>query len=201
MSNPNPKNPRKRHPSNCQCTPCQWKKETESWAAGKRVRPEVGSKALVTAEGQEILEVDAPKGNVSPRERVLQYISLRTEFPTDSITEIAQRMGISRTWLNQVIYKATKEGWLRYSNPVERFEMEIVPKVVDNIGHFIDLKDKQMTIEAAKGAGIFKSHQAVKVENDTPQAVLALKIETAPGGDIKIAAGTIVGKAREEVYE
>jgi hypothetical protein len=35
-----------------------------------------------------------------------------------------------------------------------------------------------MTIEAAKGIGLFKSYQAVKVENVNPSMVLAIKFET-----------------------
>lgn len=160
------------------------------------------AKALSTqTQPREIIEVDHPKGQVPNKDRVLQYVALRAEFPQDRMMDIAQKMGIGRQTLYHHIQKATREGWLKYSDPSERFEMEIVPKVVDNINHFIDLKDKQMTIEAAKGAGIFKSHQAVKVENDAPQAVLALKIETAPGAEVKIMAGSIVGRGREVVGE
>ena len=145
--------------------------------------------------------MDAPKWSITPRERVLEYIKLRSEHKTATMKEIAGMMDLTSNGLYVALRKGIQGGWLKYSDPAERFEMEIVPKVVDNIDHYINLKDKQMTIEAAKGAGIFKTHQAVKVENDTPQAVLALKIETVPGTDIKIAAGSIVGKAREEINE
>ena len=131
----------------------------------------------------------------SHRARVVQWIALRAKGLTNK--EIATALGIAPRSLNNAIYRANKAGWLKYNNPTERFENEIIPKVVDNIDHWINLKDKTMTIEAAKGAGIFKSHQAVKVEGDAPQTVLALKIETMEGGEAKILTGHVVGRARE----
>ena len=131
----------------------------------------------------------------SNRARVLQWIELRSQGLTNA--EIAPIIGITHGSLRMILLRASREGWLKYNDPRERFQNEIVPKVVDNIQHFIDAKDRTMTIEAAKGAGIFQSHQAIKVEGDAPQTVLALKIETVEGGETKVLTGHVVGKARE----
>ena len=50
-----------------------------------------------------------------------------------------------------------------------------------------------MTIETAKGTGVFQTHQAVRLESDTPQAVLALNIQMAPPNEPKQVGGSIVG--------
>ena len=131
----------------------------------------------------------------SNRARVLQWIELRSQGLTNA--EIAPIIGITHGALRTTLLRASREGWLKYNDPRERFHNEIVPKVVDNIEHFINAKDRTMTIEAAKGAGIFQSHQAIKVEGDAPQTVLALKIETVEGGETKVLTGHVVGKARE----
>jgi len=130
------------------------------------------------------------------RMRVLRFVQLRAQGLRN--TEIAEILGITPHTLNTYICRAAKDGWLKFTDPMERFAMEIVPKVVDNIEYYIDKKDKTMTIEAAKGGGIFKNYQAIKMETNAPQAVLALKIETiSPDRQKVISAGNIVGKAKE----
>lgn len=129
------------------------------------------------------------------KDKVVTYVRLKAEGWSKK--EIAERMGIKPETLNVYLRKATQEGWLRIEDPLERFQTQLVPRIVDNIEFFLKAKDRTMTIEAAKGAGIFKSHQALKVESDGPQTVLALKIETAPGQETKIAQGVILGTARE----
>jgi len=109
--------------------------------------------------------------------------------------EIAPLLGLKPTTLNTMIWKATKQGWLKFDNPAERLEQELSHVVVDNIEHHLSKKDKQMTIEAAKGLGLFKSHQAVKVESDAPQTVLALKIEST-GESQPSVVGNVVGRPK-----
>lgn len=114
--------------------------------------------------------------------------------------DIAARLGIQPQTLNTLISKATKAGWLKFDNPEERLEHELTPLIVDNIKHYLVEGDKKMTIEAAKGVGLFKSHQAVKVEGNDQQMVLAIKIETPNGFDpATVVAGTIVGKPKTPV--
>ena len=193
-----------KHLADCTCTPCLGAKEALTLAnrAGwTDLEPqtkfdEVLQETPATQLGP--LYVDLPpleRQDKSARARVTEYLAYRTAG-VKTQQEIAEKMGIARRTLQTLLWRAGKEGWLVYTDPTERFEQEIIPHVVDNIAHFIKQKDRTMTIEAAKGAGIFKSHQAVKVESDQPQTVLALKIETAPQMDVKVAAGQIVGTPR-----
>ncbi len=129
------------------------------------------------------------------RGRIVEFIGMRANGMSN--VAIAKAMGIHPHTLNTHICKAIKDGWLKFDDPVSRFENEIVPKVVDNIDFFINQRDKTMTIEAAKGAGVFKSYQAIRTETTAPQTILAIKIETiSPLKAKEISVGHIVGKAR-----
>lgn len=115
-----------------------------------------------------------------------------------NLVEVAERLDLSHSTVRNIVHKGNKLGLIQYDDPFERFENQIIPKVVDNIEYWIDQKDKKMTIEAAKGAGVFKAHQAIKVEGQAPQTVLALKIEMpeASGHEAKTIVGHVVGKPR-----
>jgi predicted transcriptional regulator len=101
-----------------------------------------------------------------------------------TVRQIAAERGIAYDTLKSYIYKATKAGELVHDSIADRLEYEIIPKVVDNVNTFLDEKSEKMTIEAAKGLGVFKSYQAVKVENATPSMVLAIKFENS---DVQVA--------------
>lgn len=174
---------------------------------------EAGSGFLIISEDAPRTAVDGPSEaftrvlNPTPahplkvlkdgqRANVLRYAQLKADGHKKS--EIASRMGISVESLDNQVRRAVKEGWLVIEDPHERFQTEIVPEVVENIKFFIKKKDLKMTIEAAKGAGIFKSHAALKVEGEAPQTILALKIEMPPSmaaNPPKITG--IVGKPRK----
>lgn len=115
-----------------------------------------------------------------------------------NLTEIADKLDLSYSTVKNIVSKGNKQGLIQYDDPFERFENMLIPKVVDNIEYWLNEKDKKMTIEAAKGAGIFKAHQAIKVEGQAPQTVLALKIEMpeASGLESKTIVGHVVGKPR-----
>ena len=130
------------------------------------------------------------------RDRILQFIAIRNAEPNLTHADIARKLGLAPKSLYTLISKATREGWLIFSDPVSRIENEIIPKVVDNLSHYLDLKDKQVTIETAKGT-IFKKYAEENGINEIPQTILALKIEKADGPDIKVAIGSIVGKPRQ----
>ncbi len=160
--------------------------------------PSAKNQAKVIKDADGILRADVDQDDrfiTKARRNVARFLEMRLEGKDRA--EIAQALGVSSHQLNVQIRQAVKDGWLVFTDPLERFQEQIVPKVVDNIDHFIGLKDKQMTIEAAKGAGIFKSHQAIKTETDAPPTILALKIETSPATDVKVETGAIMGVARE----
>lgn len=192
------------HPANCLCPPCQRTKKTESGGTGKR-DPKARDKARAQ-KIKNISDVVVPPNQPpvfmednSFRARLAQIAAFKAMGL--NLTEIADRLGLAYSTVKNIVSKANQQGLIHYDDPFERFENMIIPKVVENIEYWIDQKDKKMTIEAAKGAGIFKAHQAIKVEGQAPQTILALKIEMpeAPQKDTKVIEGQIVGKPRRLV--
>lgn len=133
------------------------------------------------------------------RGRVAEWYTWRQRDPKLTNAEIAEKLGITPETLGTYIKKATKEGWLVFTDPFSRLEHEIAPQVIDNIAFYLSEKggrDKQMTIEAAKGF-VFKQYLDSKGINEAPQTVLALKIETAAQDTpIKVGSGHVVGAPR-----
>lgn len=192
------------HKPNCVCPPCQRAKETQLGGAGKR-----DPKAATKARAKKIKnpsDVVVPPGQPpvfmednSFKARLAQIAAFKAMGL--NLQETADQLGLAYSTVKNIVTKANKQGLIQYDDPFERFENAIIPKVVDNIEYWIDQKDKKMTIEAAKGAGIFKAHQAIKVEGQAPQTILALKIEMpeAYGFESKVVEGHIVGKPRRLV--
>lgn len=141
----------------------------------------------------------------SARSRVAEWIKLRATEPGISNKEVARRLGISDRTLNGHIYRASKEGWLVFDDPLLAIEYEILPKVTANLNHFLDIKDRTVTIETAKGT-LFKAYQDSKGMSDAGHTILALKIETSSttpnkegvieGEVVRAVVGEIVGKGR-----
>ena len=132
----------------------------------------------------------------SARSRVYSWIQMRATEPGIKTAEMARRLGITPGTLNSVIYKARKEGWLVFDDPMSKLEHDIIPQTVDNLKKFVDAGDKTVTIEVAKGT-IFKQFQEAKGISDAPVTVLALKIEAPEaGGEVKVMTGQIVGRPR-----
>lgn len=178
------------HKEHCLCNACKRKTEALVGRDGVEKLAREARAQLELIQQEKVIRVHTG----STRDKMVTYAKLQAEGYSKK--DIADRMGIAVRTLTTYIRQASKEGWLKIEDPVERFHTEIVPNVVDNIAHFIKIKDKQMTIEAAKGAGIFKSHQAMKVETDAPQTILALKIEMPPGATELPKITGIVGKPR-----
>ena len=147
-------------------------------------------KDIINADFPIFVEAKTYKG------RIAQWAKWRSEEPGITNNEIAQRLGILPHSLNTLITKAKKEGWLVFEDPMLRLEHEIIPKTIDNLNHFLDAKDKQVTIETAKGT-IFKQFQEAKGISDAPKTILALKFEKPEGLEPVVVTGTIVGKPRK----
>lgn len=130
----------------------------------------------------------------SNRASIAQWAQWRAIEPGISNKEIAKRLGISPTSLRTLIYRASKEGWLQFNDPVASLQYQLMPKVVRNLDYYLEEGDKQVTIEVAKGT-LFK--QYLQEEGLAPHEannIIAIKIETAPGGTPQ--RGTIVGVPR-----
>ena len=134
--------------------------------------------------------------NSDVRAKAAKIMALRISGVSDE--QIAKEVGIQPRTLRQYLWLAAKNGWLRFDDPADRLEYELAPKIVDNIAHHLNLKDKVMTIEAAKGIGLFKTHQSLKNEGVIQQTVLALKIEFPTDAPRLVPPGAILGVARTE---
>lgn len=138
----------------------------------------------------------------SERDRIAQWIELRALDPNITNKEAAIKMGLAPRTLNTLISKATREGWLKFDDPLSRLEFDLIPRTLDNLNHFLKKKDRTVTVEVAKGT-IFKQFQESKGIMDTPTTVLALKIESPASqngalenSNVKIVQGTIVGRPK-----
>lgn len=200
------------HKPDCKCRPCSGSRKRKAQAelgaagaGGENLAPKAPKrkvKALVKAERHsepvEIIHADGvfDKHQRSHRDRVSQWLLMRQKGMKNG--EIAAQMGIQLQTLHTYLSKATKEGWLIFDDPAERLEHEIAPLVVENVKEFLgptveDRHRVKMTIETAKGLGLFQSHQAVKVEGGDSKTALVLNIEFT-GDPTKVTkGGNIVG--------
>lgn len=114
--------------------------------------------------------------------------------------EIAEQLGHSEDVLRQYLSRAYKRGWIatrEMDSPDDALDL-LKNKVVRNVEEFLDKGDKEMTVEAAKGLGMFKTHQVVKGEN-VSQIGMALRVQVEmppmPTGQapVSIRPGTIGG--------
>lgn len=134
------------------------------------------------------------------RDRIADWAIMRATRPNITNKDIAGELGITEATLNVMITRATKEGWLVFEDPMKRLEHELAPIATSNLRAFLDEKDKQVTIEVAKGI-LFPAYKEHKGIQDAPQTVLAIKIEPAQGSpegsmEVKDFSGTIVGTPR-----
>ena len=134
----------------------------------------------------------------SHRDRVAEWVLLRSQGMKNA--DIAAKMGIQVNSLHTLVSKAVKAGWLVFESPADRLEFELAPMVVENVRGFLEAKDRQVTLEAAKGLGLFKTHQALKVEGDQAPAVIAIRIDMLEPAIVR-PGGTIVGTPKLPTIE
>lgn len=186
----------KKHRKNCSCLTCQQARTGAEEAGSLAIRdsvPAIPKEEVILAESP---IVTYPIGN-SAKDRVIQWLFIRGQNPDVTIVDAAKEIGIGARTLSAHIRKATAEGWLEFSNPLEKLEFKVIPRAVDNLLKYLEKGDKQVTIEVAKGT-IFKSYQESQGINRAPQTVLALRIESIPsdGVNIGVIEGKILGKPK-----
>lgn len=131
------------------------------------------------------------------RRHIATWAAMRAGEPGLSTRKAAERLGLTYGTLRAYITRARKEGWLTFDDPIDKVEYELIPKIVDNLNYWLELKDKKVTVEAAKGT-LFPMYQAAKgIQQETTQTVLALKIESPAGDTVQIVTGEIVGTPRK----
>ena len=185
----------------CKCYPCSARRrKQEAIVSGARVggmllaAQHVPEKAITDKNG---VKKAAPK---DIRERVAQFLQLDIAFPSATKAELAEKMGLTAKRLYEIIQKGRETGLIKFVDPIDRIDYELIPKIVENLNYFLDAKDKTVTIEAAKGT-IFKAYQDSKGISDSNSMVLALKIEMPEAMDAKILTGHIVGKPKALLEE
>ena len=196
---------------NCACNACKARRrEASAFAlsdrAGERpVKALAKSAQDLDIQTKAVIEADMvayPVRNErgAPRMHILNWVQMRAIDPTISVADAAKRIGVSKYYLNGLIARASKEGWLRFDDPLSRLEFQIVPKTIDNLNFYLDAKDKQVTLETAKGT-IFKQYQESKGVTESHTTVLALKLEMPEGDDMKIVGGHVVGKPKIQIED
>lgn len=136
----------------------------------------------------------------SLRATIGRWLHIRNTEPNLTNVQIAERLNLSYRTLLTYISRANKSGILKFEDPLDRIEYDLIPKVVDNLDYWLKKNDKQVTLETAKNT-IFKVYQDSKGISEAPQTVLALKIEQAPPEVGEIVKGVVVGKARSMNHE
>lgn len=179
----------------CRCPGCTARRRK---AEALFIAARDGGAALENKDVKEVIEADegimvaSPIGRgqdpVVDKDRIGRWLVLRATDPGITLAEASTKIGIAARTLSRSINRAVKEGWLKFDDPLERVEHEIIPKTLDNLSRFLDEGDRVVTIEAAKGT-VFPAYKASKEVGHSTQPILALKIELAPGIDPTIAIG------------
>lgn len=161
---------------------------------------------------EEVLEADnavwltkaqrqgAPQALGGPRERIAAWLMLRAVEPNLTVKAAAERLGVARSTLHSDIVKAVEQGWLRFDESMDQVRYQVIPKVVRNLNHFLDIGDRQVTIETAKGTVFKQFAEAEGLVDNKQVTVLALKLElpeTPQGQEPLTLTGKIVGRPKE----
>jgi len=186
------------HKPGCQCYPCaSRRRKAEALLDGDGVETHDSDK-------NQVINADLPAlvaKDRTGRGRITEWIAMRALEPNISNNEVAERLGIQPHSLNSLIGRAVREGWLKFDNPLDRMEHEIIPLTMDKLKKLIKDDDKTAIIETAKGV-IYPMFKESRGMHENQQTVLAIKIEYPKKDsnsnetvDAKvIGSGNIVGK-------
>jgi len=114
--------------------------------------------------------------------------------------EAAARLGITYGTMRQYFFKAGQEGWLVTPDLEEHLTFSTAHKVVANIEKALAQEaggspsDMPMTIEAAKGLGLFKRHEVVQNDQAPAMMALSVKIEQPTGNEPELTVGSVGGE-------
>lgn len=148
-----------------------------------------------------------PKPITDPRLRkvVSQILALKVMGHTRA--EIAEQLQLTENTVKTYLFRARKKGYLTandFDDPHEILDTVIKPKVVENIERLLDwrhsetgLPSMDMTIETAKGLGVFQNHSVAKGSGAvmSPSAfALKVQIQLPPGATTAdVRAGSMGG--------
>ena len=176
------------------CRPCK-----AARGEGVRAKPVIKAPPVAEAdvmtddldsEAQALTVIEAAPTH-SLRNTIAQWRLHRIRNPKWTTARIAEEMGMAKGSLYHSISKARKKGILVLKELDDQIEHVLIPKTVENIGHYLEQGDKEMTIQAAKGFGIFKSGSAAT--SDGTATVIGIKIELPKPNEAAAAGVTDPG--------
>lgn len=183
-ANPKSKGGPATHRPGCGCRPCSSRRRTEE-ALARRAGDDGEPSTLpakVEAPKLEAELSDLPAIPISRmKQNVAKWLTMKTADPDLTNKEIAEQLGIALRTLNNTLYKARKEGWLQFHDPLDELKYGMIPKVVDNLNLFLDARDRTVTLEAAKATLFREFANKEGIADAPPTTILALKIELPEG--------------------
>lgn len=126
------------------------------------------------------------KGKV--RKTVAAIIALKVQGY--STAEIAEQLQLKPASVRQYLWIAGRNGWLNTQDPHEKAHSELVHRAVSNLEEWMHardartgLPDKDITLAAASGLGIFGGGPAQQQEHQATN-ILAIQITMPQGGNL-----------------
>lgn len=115
-----------------------------------------------------------------------------------SAEDISQETGYTVKTIKAYLCRAAMEGLFKPVDPADTLEYRLSHKIVANIEKALDGDDmkatqQEMTIQGAKGLGLFKTYDSSKTEQQTQMTALTVRIESPEGGSAEVRVGTIGG--------
>lgn len=129
--------------------------------------------------------------------KLAAYLTFKSQDPGISQQQMADKLGMNKAALNKMLYRAGRDGLLRFDEPLNRLKYEALPLVAENLIEFLKDKDKTTTIEVFKGT-LAREYQADLGINDNQITMLGIKIEPAERTEWR---GTIVGVGRGQAEQ
>lgn len=117
-----------------------------------------------------------------------------------STDEIAEHLGLKPASVRQYMWIAGKNGWLTTQDPHDIAEYELTHRVVSNLDELLHarsaitgLPDREVTLESAKGLGVFRDHNKPQEEINQQANMLTINIITPEGVRGEVRPGTTRG--------
>ena len=123
------------------------------------------------------------------RQTVAAILAYKVQGHTTA--EIAELLHIKPTSVRQYLFIAGREGWLDTRDPHEKAHSELVHRAVSNLEEWMHardartgLPDKEITLAAASGLGIFGAGGPAQQQEGQATNVLAINITMPIGGNL-----------------
>lgn len=127
------------------------------------------------------------KGKV--RKTVSAIIALKVQGY--STNEIAEHLSLKPASVRQYMWIAGRNGWLNTQDPHEKAHSELVHRAVSNLEEWMHardartgLPDKDITLAAASGLGIFGGNAPAQQQEHQATNVLAIQITMPTGSNL-----------------